>query len=286
MESQKRHPKHFSFEFFPPKTDKGRERLAEERAKLAELGPAFFSVTFGAGGTTQSGTLETVLDTMEATGISAAPHLSCVEGTEESILDLLKKYDEAGVKQIVALRGDIPEGMESPGVFNHANELVEFIRKHYGDRFELEVACYPEIHPEAPSAQADVDNFIRKVNAGADTAITQYFYNVDAYVDFVERCEAKGATLPIVPGVMPIIGHDQLIRFSEGCGADVPRWIRKWLEYYQDDPDSLRDFGIDVVTRLSRELLDVGAPGLHFYSLNKAEPTATIWKNLGLKGHF
>lgn len=286
MESQKRHPKHFSFEFFPPKTDKGRERLAEERAKLAELGPAFFSVTFGAGGTTQSGTLETVLDTMEATGISAAPHLSCVEGTEESILGLLKRYDEAGVKQIVALRGDIPEGMDSPGVFNHANELVAFIREHYGDRFELEVACYPEIHPEAPSAQADVDNFVRKVNAGADRAITQYFYHVNAYLDFVERCEAKGVDIPIVPGVMPIVGHDQLIRFSEGCGADVPRWIRKWLEYYQDDPDSLRQFGIDVVTRLSQQLLDVGAPGLHFYSLNKAEPTATIWKNLGLKGHF
>ena len=286
MDSQKRHPKHFSFEFFPPKTDKGRERLAEERAKLAELGPAFFSVTFGAGGTTQSGTLETVLDTMEATGISAAPHLSCVEGTEESILELLKKYDEAGVKQIVALRGDIPEGMDSPGVFHHANELVGFIRKHFGDRFELEVACYPEIHPEAPSAQADVDNFIRKVNAGADRAITQYFYHVEAYFDFVDRCEAQGVTLPIVPGIMPIVGHDQLIRFSEGCGADVPRWIRKWLEYYQDDPESLRQFGIDVVTRLSQELLDAGAPGLHFYSLNKAEPTATIWKNLGLKGHF
>ncbi|HKK13266.1 MAG TPA: methylenetetrahydrofolate reductase [NAD(P)H] [Gammaproteobacteria bacterium] len=282
MKTQQQHTRVYSCEFFPPKTPKGEERLHSERAKLAELGPAFFSVTFGAGGTTRSGTLKTVIETVEQTGIPAAPHLSCVDATRESLLELLEEYRQADVRQIVVLRGDLPEGTTSPGEFGHANELVRFIRQHYGDRFHLEVACYPEMHPEAPGPDTDLENFARKVQEGADSAITQYFYNADAYEDFVARCEARGIDLPIVPGIMPIVGYEQLMRFSDGCGADIPRWIRMRLKQYQDDTASLQAFGIEVVTALCERLLAAGAPGLHFYTLNRADPTSTIWRNLGL----
>jgi len=284
MKSQQDHPKHYSFEFYPPKGPKGQESLAQARTELAELSPDFFSVTFGAGGTTRSGTLDTVVDTMRATGISAAPHLSCIEGTRESIKEMVDSYRDAGVDRIVALRGDIPEGGEKLGVFSYASELVAFIRKEYGDRFHLEVGCYPEVHPETPDPQADLDNFVRKVDAGADSAMTQYFYNADAYFDFVDRATARGVNIPIVPGIMPFPAWPQIERFSAMCGADIPRWIATRMAAYhaKDDQQSVRDFGIELVTNLCTRLLDAGAPGLHFYALNRADPTAAIWRNLGL----
>jgi len=274
----------YSIEFFPPKGPKGAARLSEARKVLAELGPEFFSVTFGAGGTTRSGTLETVEATMHETGIEAAPHLSCIEGTRDSIRELIDNYRAAGVKRIVALRGDIPENMESPGVFSYANELVGFIREEYGDAFHLEVGCYPETHPEAPTPDADIDNFVRKVEAGADSAMTQYFYNADAYFDFVERVEARGVDIPIVPGIMPIPNWAQIAKFSAMCGADIPRWIERRMSAYHeaDDQESVIEFGVDVVTDLCERLLAAGAPGLHFYALNRAEPTARIWRHLKL----
>lgn len=274
----------YSIEFFPPKGPKGAKRLSAARKELAALGPEFFSVTFGAGGSTRSGTLETVVATTRETGIEAAPHLSCIEGTRESIRELLAQYREAGVRRIVALRGDIPEGMESPGEFRYGNELVAFIREKYGDAFHIEVGCYPETHPEAPSPDADIDNFVRKVEAGADSAMTQYFYNIDAYFDFVERAGARGVDIPIVPGVMPFPNWPQIEKFSAACGADIPRWIERRMTAYHaaDDQASIVDFGVDVVTALCERLLSNGAPGLHFYALNRSEPTRRIWRNLDL----
>lgn len=274
----------FSFEFFPPKTDKGIDNLTRARGELARLGPEFFSVTFGAGGTTRSGTLETVLATTRQTGIEAAPHLSCVEGTCASIGQLLQSYKDNGVKRIVALRGDLPDGMTSPGEFAYASELVAFIREQFGDTFHLEVGAYPEGHPETAHPVTDTDNFVRKVEAGANSAITQYFFNADAYFDFVERVQARGVDIPIVPGIMPIPNWGQIARFSAMCGADVPRWIARRMDAYHDADDqaSVRAFGIEVVTTMCQRLLDAGIPGLHFYALNRAEPTASIWKNLGL----
>lgn len=284
MRKQRAFPKSYSFEFFPPKGPKGAKRLDEARRELAALGPEFFSVTFGAGGTTRSGTLETVKETMDATGIQAAPHLSCIEGTRESIREMLQTYKEAGVDRIVALRGDIPEGMESPGEFSYANELVAFIREEFGDTFHLEVGAYPENHPETPDPDEDIDNFVRKVEAGADSAMTQYFFNIEAYFDFVDRVEAKGVDIPIVPGIMPIPNWSQIEKFSAMCGADIPRWVARRMAAYEaaGDQESVISFGTDVVTRLSEQLLEAGAPGIHFYALNRAEPTATIWRNLDL----
>lgn len=284
MKQQTRQSRHFSFEFYPPKGPKGAVRLAETSRALGALGPEFFSVTFGAGGSTRSGTLETVLAVRKETGIEAAPHLSCIEGTRESIRELLDKYREAGVKRIVALRGDIPEGMTSPGEFRYANELVAFIREECGDTFHLEVACYPETHPAAPSPEADLDNFLRKVEAGADSAMTQYFYNPDAYFDFVERVRARGSDIPIVPGVMPFPNWPQIEKFSAACGADIPCWIAERMAAYHaaDDQESVIDFGVEVVTDLCEKLLAGGAPGLHFYALNRTEPTRRIWQNLEL----
>lgn len=284
MEKQRQQRKHYSIEFFPPKGPKGAARLSAARKALGKLGPEFFSVTFGAGGTTRSGTLETVVATMEETGIEAAPHLSCIEGTSDSLRELLESYRDAGVRRIVALRGDIPAGMESPGEFRYANELVSFIRQEYGDTFHLEVGCYPETHPEAPSPDADVENFVRKAEAGADSAMTQYFYNAEAYFDFVERVEARGVDIPVVPGVMPFPNWPQIEKFSAMCGADIPRWIAQRMAAYHaaDDQDSVVDFGVDVVTRLCEQLLAAGAPGLHFYALNRTEPTRRIWRNLKL----
>jgi methylenetetrahydrofolate reductase (NADPH) len=282
MDSQKAFTPVYSFEFFPPKSDEGRERLRETWTELAGLGPRFFSVTFGAGGSTRDRTIETVLELQRESGVDAAPHLSCIGSTRESILGILLTYQGEGIRRLVALRGDMPSGMREPGEFSYANELVAFIRAQTGNHFHVEVAAYPEFHPQARSAQADLANFRRKVAAGADGAITQYFYNADAYFRFVDSCEKMGLSLPIVPGIMPITNIVQLARFSDACGAEIPRWLRKRLEGYGDDLVAIRALGLDFVTELCERLLRAGAPGLHFYTMNKAEPTATIWKRLGL----
>lgn len=272
----------YSIEFFPPRGAKAAQRLHEARGRLARLSPEFFSVTFGAGGTTRSGTWETVRDTMQATHIPAAPHLSCIEGTHESIGALLDNYAASPVDRIVTLRGDLPPGMEKPGVFHHASDLVAFIRQRHGDRFRLEVAAYPEYHPETPSADADLAHFVNKVRAGADSAMTQYFYNADAYFRFVDAVTARGVDIPIVPGIMPLTSFAQIARFSDACGAEIPRWIRRPMETFGDDAASIRAFGRDVVARLCEQLLAGGAPGLHFYSLNQATETEWLWRVLNL----
>jgi methylenetetrahydrofolate reductase (NADPH) len=271
----------FSFEFFPPKTDEGREKLRVARAELAALKPAFFSVTFGAGGSTQDGTLNTVLEIQRA-GSEAAPHLSCIGSTRDSIRGILNQYKNGGIKHIVALRGDLPSGMAVAGELRYATDLVKFIRAEHGDHFSIEVAAYPEYHPQARNAQEDIRHFCEKVAAGADSAMTQYFYNPDAYFHFVDEVSAKGVNVPIVPGIMPIGSFSQLARFSDACGAEIPRWIRRKMESFGDDSASIRAFGLDVVTDLCQKLIDGGAPGLHFYTLNQSALSATIWKRLGL----
>ena len=271
----------FSFEFFPPKTPEGMDKLRATRDQLALLKPKFFSVTFGAGGSTRDHSLETVLDIQRA-GYAAAPHLSCIGSTHDNIRAILQEYQTHGIRHIVALRGDLPSGMASTGEFRYANELVEFIRSETGDWFNIEVAAYPEYHPQARSARDDLLNFKRKVDAGANSAITQYFFNADAYFNFVDECAALGLTLPIVPGIMPIGNFSQLARFSDACGAEIPRWMRKQLEGYSDDIESIRAFGLDVVTDLCERLLKAGAPGLHFYTMNQALLTTAIWQRLGL----
>lgn len=281
MKSQKKYQRTFSCEFFPPKTPEAAATLRTTRDKLASVGPQYFSVTFGAGGSTQQGTLETVLD-IQSAGYEAAPHLSCIGTTRDGVRAILKRYIDEGIARIVALRGDLPSGMGASGQFRHANELVEFIRAETGDYFHIEVAAYPEFHPQARSAEDDLANFKRKVDAGANAALTQYFYNPDAYCRFVDDCEKLGVDIPIVPGVMPITNFKQLARFSDACGAEIPRWIRKRLEGFADDIESLRSFGLDVTTNLCRTLLAVGAPGLHFYTMNHAGPTLAIWERLGL----
>jgi len=271
----------FSFEFFPPQTPEGAEKLTAARKQLAMLKPEFFSVTFGAGGSTQDRTLETIRQ-IHAEGYNAAPHLSCVGSTRENIRSMLFAYRDMGIKRIVALRGDLPSGMGSIGEFQYANELVSFIRAQTGEHFHIEVAAYPEFHPQARSPREDIANFKRKVQAGADSAITQYFYNPDAYFRFVDECRRMGVTVPIVPGIMPIVRFSQLARFSDACGAEIPRWMRKTLESYADDNISVQNFGLDVVTQLCEKLLAGGAPGLHFYTLNQAGPAQEIWKRLGI----
>jgi methylenetetrahydrofolate reductase (NADPH) len=271
----------FSFEFFPPKTPEGVEKLRATRKQLAALNPAYFSVTFGAGGSTQAHTLETVLE-IQQEGLQAAPHISCIGSSHRNIADLLQQYKNAGIRHLVALRGDLPSGMADPGEFRYANELVSFIRQETGDWFNIEVAAYPEVHPQAKNARVDLENFKRKVDAGANAAITQYFYNADAYFRFVQDASALGVTVPIVPGIMPIGNYSQLARFSEMCGAEIPRWLAKKLESYGDDTASIRALGLDVVTSLCERLLEGGAPGLHFYTLNQAGLSAELWKRLGL----
>jgi methylenetetrahydrofolate reductase (NADPH) len=255
--------------------------LRATRKQLAQLNPKFFSVTFGAGGSTRDRTLETVLE-IQAEGYVAAPHLSCIGATSENIRDMLQKYRAGGIRHVVALRGDLPSGMAQGGEFRYANELVAFIREEFDDAFHIDVASYPEYHPQSNSAQEDLQNFKRKVEAGADSVITQYFYNADAYFSFIDACEAMDIRIPIVPGIMPINKFSQLARFSDACGAEIPRWIRKKLEGYGDDSASIRAFGLDIVTDLCDRLLNAGAPGLHFYTLNSAGPTTTIWQRLGL----
>jgi methylenetetrahydrofolate reductase (NADPH) len=272
----------FSFEFFPPKTPEGADKLRAVRAKLAAVQPAFFSVTFGAGGSTREGTWNTVTE-IAAAGLAVAPHISCIGTTRASVRELLLAYRSRGIRRLVALRGDLPSGAAGgAGDFRYANELVEFIRAETGDWFHVEVAAYPEYHPQSRSPADDLANFARKVKAGADSAITQYFYNSDAYFRFVEGAQALGVEVPIVPGIMPITNYTQLARFSDACGAEIPRWIRLKLQSYGDDRDAIRAFGLDVVTDLCEQLLAVDAPGLHFYTMNQAEPTLELWARLGL----
>ena len=271
-----------SFEFFPPKTADGIANLRETRRLLSSYNPEFFSVTFGAGGSTTDRTKDTVFD-IQADGYQAAPHISCISSSREEIKALLSAYQAKGIKRLVTLRGDVPSGEVSVGDFKYANELVTFIREHSGDWFHLDIAAYPEFHPEATSAAKDIANFKRKVEAGANSAITQYFYNADAYYRFVESCTATGITLPIVPGIMPIYNFTQLARFSGVCGAEIPRWLRLRLEAYADDLPSLRALGIDVVSKLCDDLLAWGVPSLHFYTLNQSSTISIILNNLALK---
>ena len=269
----------FSIEFFPPKTAEGAEKLRVTRQKLAELHPKYFSVTFGAGGSTQAGTLQTVLEIRQE-GHEAAPHLSCIGGDRESIRAILKQFQDNGIRRLVALRGDLPSGYGGAGEFRYANELVEFIRQETGDWFHIEVAAYPEMHPQARSPQDDLQNFARKVQAGANAAITQYFYNADAYFQFVDNARKLGVDVPVVAGIMPITNYTQLMRFSDMCGAEIPRWVRLKLASFGDDSASIKAFGLDVVTALCERLLAGGAPGLHFYSMNQAAATSAIWQRL------
>jgi len=282
MNSQKRYPKQLSCEFFPPNTDEGMAKLAAARKALMPIGPSFFSVTYGAGGSTRERTLEAVRGIRANSGIDAAPHLTCVASTRAGIREILTAYRSQGIRRLVALRGDLPSGMSEFGEFRYANELVEFIRTETGDYFHVEVAAYPEFHPQARSIERDLLNFKRKVEAGANSAITQYFYNPESYFRFVDDCEKLGVDLPIVPGIMPITNFSQLARFSDNCGAEIPRWIRKRLESYGDDLIAIRAYGLDVVADLCRRLLDAGAPGLHFYTMNRAGPTLAICERLGL----
>jgi methylenetetrahydrofolate reductase (NADPH) len=268
-----------SFEFFPPKTAEGIEKLRETRKELAKFNPEFFSVTFGAGGSTRDRTMETVLE-IQREGFQAAPHISCISSSKAEIRDLLQTYQAHGINRLVTLRGDVPSGEVSAGDFRYASELVEFIRAETGDHFFIEVAAYPEFHPEAKTPAADLLNLKRKMDAGANSAITQYFYNADAYFRFVDQCDDLGITMPIVPGVMPIYNITQLARFSSICGAEIPRWLKMRLEEYGDDMASLRALGVDVVSELCEMLLAGGAPSLHFYTLNQSATISTIINNI------
>jgi methylenetetrahydrofolate reductase (NADPH) len=270
-----------SLEFFPPRTPEGVEKLRATRRQLAQLKPAFCSVTFGAGGSTREGTLATVLE-FRADGLDSAPHISCMGGSRASLRDVLAQYRSHGIRHLVALRGDLPSGTADAGELRYASDLVAFIREETGDWFHIDVAAYPEYHPQAKSPSDDLAAFKRKIDAGANSAITQYFYNADSYWHFVDACAAQGIAVPIVPGIMPIGSFTKLARFSDNCGAEIPRWIRRKLESYGDDTASIRGFGLDVVTELCDGLLAKGAPGLHFYTLNQAALTTTIWQRLGL----
>jgi methylenetetrahydrofolate reductase (NADPH) len=274
-------PRTYSLEFFPPRTPEGVEKLRAARRQLVQLKPAFCSVTFGAGGSTREGTLETVLE-IRGEGLPAAPHISCIGSTREGVEDVLAQYRGHGIRHLVALRGDLPSGSVDAGDFHYASELVAFIRERTGDWFHIDVAAYPEMHPQAGTPEHDLANFKRKIDAGANSAITQYFFNPDAYFRFVDDCDAIGVRVPIVPGIMPIASAAKLARFSDACGAEIPRWIRRRLEGFGDDAASIRAFGLDVVTDLCAKLVSRGAPGLHFYTLNQAALTSTIWHRLGL----
>lgn len=268
-----------SFEFFPPKTEEGAAKLAQVHQDLKQANPEFFSVTFGAGGTTQDGTLNTVLG-LQKRGSEAAPHLSCIGSSEVKIAELLDTYKDNGIKRIVALRGDMPSGMREAGSFRYASELVSFIRQHSGDYFFLEVAAYPETHPQAKSPANDVDQFVHKVQCGANSAITQYFFNADSFLYFRDQVKDR-ISIPLIPGIMPITNFSQLARFSDACGAELPRWIRQRLQSYGDDRESIRAFGLEVVSQLCERLIQEGVDGLHFYTMNNSGPCLAILKNLG-----
>jgi len=269
-----------SFEFFPTKTEEGTEKLLNVRDELAAFNPEFFSVTYGAGGSTRDRTYA-IVKAIQERGIAAAPHLACIGGTKAEIREILQQYQDLGINRIVTLRGDLPSGAGlAASELRYANDLVEFIREETGDHFTLEVAAYPEMHPQADNFEADLQNFVRKVKAGADSAITQYFFNADSYFYFVDRVRAMGVDIPIIPGIMPITNYSKLARFSDSCGAEIPRWIRKQLESYGDDSDSIKKFGEEVITNMCKQLLDGGAPGLHFYTMNQAKASLDVWKNL------
>ncbi|MBZ9663838.1 methylenetetrahydrofolate reductase [NAD(P)H] [Pseudomonas sp. LMG 31766] len=273
----------YSFEFFPTKTEAGHEKLMDVARQLATYNPDFFSCTYGAGGSTRDRTLNTVLQLDGEIKVPTAPHLSCVGDSKAELRELLNLYKNAGIKRIVALRGDLPSGMGmASGELRYANELVEFIRTETGDHFHIEIAAYPEMHPQARNFEDDIANFVRKAKAGADSAITQYFFNADSYFYFVERVQKLGVDIPVVPGIMPITNYSKLARFSDACGAEIPRWVRKQLEAYGDDADSIRVFGEQVISEMCERLLQGGAPGLHFYSMNLAGPSLAIWNNLKL----
>ncbi|WPP00237.1 methylenetetrahydrofolate reductase [NAD(P)H] [Pseudomonas sp. HR96] len=273
----------FSFEFFPTKTDAGHDKLLNVARQLAGYNPDFFSCTYGAGGSTRDRTMNTVLQLQNEVKVAAAPHLSCVGDSKDDLRNLLAQYKAAGIERIVALRGDLPSGMGmASGELRYASDLVEFIRAESADHFHIEVAAYPEMHPQARNFEQDIANFVRKAKAGADSAITQYFFNADSYFYFVERVRKLGVDLPIVPGIMPITNYSKLARFSDACGAEIPRWIRKQLEAYGDDVASIQAFGEQVITQMCEQLLQGGAPGLHFYTLNQAEPSLAVWNNLHL----
>jgi len=276
-------PRTFSFELFPPKTPEGMDKLKLAVQRLNAVGPRYFSCTYGAGGSTRERTFETV-SWLREQGIETAPHLACIGSGKDEIRDIVRHYIEQDIDRVVALRGDLPSGMGRSGLgtFRYANELVGFLREEFNDHFQIEVAAYPEFHPQAPSASADLANFKRKIEAGADAAITQYFYSAEAYFAFVEQCQRMEIDIPIVPGIMPIMNYSQLARFSDACGAEIPRWIRKRLEDFGDDKEAIRAFGHDVVLELCQRLLDGAAPGLHFYTMNQSAPTLRLWKELGL----
>jgi methylenetetrahydrofolate reductase (NADPH) len=273
----------YSFEFFPTKTDAGHEKLMTVARQLAGYNPDFFSCTYGAGGSTRDRTVNTVLQLDGEIKVPTAPHLSCVGDSGDEIRSLLQLYQANGIKRIVALRGDLPSGMGmASGELRYANELVEFIRRETDDHFHIEIAAYPEMHPQARSFEDDIANFVRKARAGASSAITQYFFNADSYFYFVDRVRQMGVDIPIVPGIMPITNYSKLARFSDACGAEIPRWIRKQLESYGDDKESIQAFGEQAISQMCERLLAGGAPGLHFYTLNQAEPSLAIWHNLKL----
>jgi len=281
MKTQQKLKKHFSCEFFPPKTEKGMEKLFTTAETLnREMNPAFFSVTFGAGGSTRETTFDAVKKISLSTNCEVAPHLSCISSTKQQLADILDSYKQQGVRRIVTLRGDIPPGEVSHGDFSYASQLVNFIRENYNDQFHIEVAAYPETHPQAISAGADLENFKHKIDAGANSAITQYFYNVDSYFYFIDSCEKAGLDIPVVPGIMPITNYSNLSRFSEMCGAEIPLWLRRKLESFGDDTEATKDFGADFVSSMCEKLLKMGAPGLHFYTLNQAEASLRIWNNI------
>jgi methylenetetrahydrofolate reductase (NADPH) len=271
----------FSFEFFPPRTPAGVEKLDKVHATLAAFKPDFFSVTYGAGGSTRDGTMATVLR-YKAAGSNVAPHLSFGGASEDETIELLSEYKKAGINRLVALRGDIPSGLGGRSGHRYASELVQFIRTHFDDYFHIEVACYPEIHPDSTGYESDIRYFKQKVDAGANSAITQYFYNADAYFYFVDYCSAAGIQIPIVPGIMPIGNYASLVRFSKGCGAEIPQWLSRRLSTFGEDDPDLRAFGLEVVTSMCEKLLAGGAPGLHFYSMNLAGTVGKLWENLDL----
>lgn len=269
-----------SFEFFPPRTDEQKLILESTWQKLATLKPRYLSVTFGAGGSMLDATRETVNALIQQSGVPVAPHISCMAKNRQMLRGMLQEYQQAGVTRLVVLRGDRPEGISGPGPFQYANELVRFVREEFADHFHIEVACYPEFHPESPSPQSELEFFRRKVEAGADGAVTQYFYNADCYFRFIDDCQRLGIDIPVTPGIMPITNYLQLSRFSEMCGAEIPRWIRRRLEGFGDDGASIREFGLDVVSALCERLLAGGAPGLHIYTLNRANASLLLWQRL------
>ena len=274
----------YSCEFFPPRTDAGMNNLIIERDKLDDaINPAFYSVTFGAGGSTRDRTLETVDQLLNTSNTSVVPHISCIGSTGDEIKNLLRTYKDKNINRLVTLRGDIPEDQKGDNEYNYANELVDLIRQETGDYFHIEVAAYPEYHPESLSPESDISNLKRKVDAGANSIMTQYFYNIDAFRRFMDNCQKNGIDIPITPGIMPITSYQGLIRFSDRCGAEIPRWIRKQLESYSDDTESLLAFGTDVVSELCNKLLEDNIEGLHFYTLNKSQASIDIWNNIKSK---